>query len=84
MQINRRLPPQSGYNSYNYEISADCLTVMIILTRTKLWSDVNGNDFRDEYKNAGQATLAFSFLSIPVWIALAVFSFISLQAVAPA
>lgn len=51
---------------------------------TKLWSDVNGNDFRDEYKNAGQATLAFSFLSIPVWIALAVFSFISLQAVAPA
>ena len=43
-------------------------TDAIILTRTKLWVDVKGNDFPDEYKNAGQATLAFSFLSIPVWV----------------
>ncbi|XP_062508642.1 synaptogyrin-1-like [Corticium candelabrum] len=46
---------------------------------TKLWVDVDGNDFVDEIKIPGQATLGFSFLSIPIWFAVAIFGFVALR-----
>ena len=41
---------------------------LFVFIRTKLWVDVKGNDAPDKYKEPGDATLAFSFLSIPVWV----------------
>ena len=41
---------------------------IVVCPRTKQWVDAKGNDFKDEYKIPGQATLGFSFLSIPIWV----------------
>ncbi|XP_062508650.1 uncharacterized protein LOC134184899 [Corticium candelabrum] len=45
---------------------------------TKLWIDSKGYDWPDEYKIPGQATLAFSSLSIITWIIVAVLGFTNL------
>ena len=41
---------------------------IVVCSRTKKWIDVKGNNLPDEIKIPGQATLGFSFLSIPIWV----------------
>ncbi|XP_062508313.1 uncharacterized protein LOC134184594 [Corticium candelabrum] len=67
-------------------IVGSCLAVIMAVVwvscfgyLTKLWFDVHGNDWTNEYKIPGQATLSFSFLSFIAWILVAVFGIIGLQ-----
>ncbi|XP_062508778.1 synaptogyrin-3-like [Corticium candelabrum] len=68
-------------------VSSSVLAVIMVVVwvscfgyLSKRYSDAHGNDWKSEYKTPGQATLAFSFLSIIAWIIVAVFGFVGLQA----